>query len=297
MLGFLNRFKTLLLVAGFLLLPVALLYVQRRIPAVREVTTGFVVDSSRIFQEAIVSWFGDLSDYSNRYFNALDSYDELQKLQRNVRQMRSLKVALFESEAENKRLKRLLHFSLSFEGPAIVGARIIGRTGSPLSRTIQIDRGRYDGVKRGDGVVSTEGVVGQVIAAGLHASEVLLATDSTSAIDVVIQRSRALGILRGSSTEQRYWMRVNDFDRLHEVQIGDLVVTSGLGSRFPVGTPVGRVSGTRVSSSGLYMEAEIKPDAELGRMEEVLILTEGASKKAWRYLSRATILLEQCVAP
>ena len=297
MLGFLNRFKTLLIVAGFLLLPVVFLYVQRRIPAVREVATGFVLDSSRIFQEVIVSWFGGLSDYSNRYFNALDSYDELQKLQRNVRQMRSIKVALLETEAENKRLKRLLHFSSSFEGPTLIGARIIGRTGSPLSRTIQINRGRSEGVKRGDGVVSVDGVVGQVIIAGLHVSEVLLATDSTSAIDVVVQRTRAMGILRGSSTEQGYWMKVSDFDRLHEVEADDLVVTSGLGSHFPVGTPVGRVRETRVSSSGLYMEAEIKPDADLARMEEVLVLTEGMSKKPWRYLSRATILLEQCVAP
>lgn len=295
MLGFFGRFKTLLLVIGFLCLPVALLYVQRRIPAVREFSAGLVIDSTHWLQSVVVSSFGSLADRYDRYFNALDSYDELKRLQRSVEKMRALRIALVEVQMENERLKRLLKFHSTFEGTDEIGARIIGRTGAPLAKTIQIDKGRRDGVRRGDGVVGPDGVIGQVIATGLYSSEVLLVSDSSSAIDVIVERTRAQGMLRGSSSERGYLMRVNDFDRLHEVAIGDVVVTSGVGARFPFGTPVGQVVSKRISSSGLYIEAEVKPYSELGHIEEVMVFKQGKNGVNWRRRSGAVELLQQCV--
>jgi rod shape-determining protein MreC len=296
-LRFLRRFKMLIIVAGFLFVPVILLYVQRRAPAARQAMSGVVIDSTRGLQKGLLWISGGVSGFWMRYMSSVDSYDELLRLRGKTKELRTLKVALAEAEIENQRLRELVNFASIIEGPRMVGAQVIGRTGAPLSRTFQIDKGSKDGIARGDAVVSAAGVLGQVLLVGRRASEVLLVTDASSAIDVVVQRSRARGMLRGVSDTGRYALRISDFDRLHDVNEGDVVVTSGVGAKFPVGTPVGEVSAVRYHREGLYVEADIKPFTHFDRVEEVLVLTKGDKNKPWRRKEMAMELLEQSVGP
>jgi rod shape-determining protein MreC len=146
-----------------------------------------------------------------------------------------------ELSIENEHLRALANATSTIDGPRPLGARVIGRTGQPLTRLLTIDRGANHGVARGDGVIAEDGIVGVVLAVGRYSSDVLVMTDPTSAIDVVVQHSRARGIIRGRGDDDKYAGVVEDFDRLRDVKPGDAVVTSGIGARFPVGMMVGNI--------------------------------------------------------
>jgi rod shape-determining protein MreC len=254
---FLARFKTLAGVVLLLLLPFVFLHFKKKLPALSEAVSGTFLDTSVYFQEAVLWMFSGVSDSLERYFVQQESKDELFELRYQKHELLTLQILLNESERENQRLRQLLHFASSLEGPRLVGALVIGEVGTPHIRPIQIDQGTKAGVQKGDAVVSDAGAVGQVLLAGKYASQVLLLTDSSSAVDIVVQRSRAKGIMRGLS--------VRDFDRLQDIQVGDIVVSSGLGAKFPEGMPVGKIKQIKNHRQGLYVEAEIEPFVAFNR--------------------------------
>jgi rod shape-determining protein MreC len=278
---FLARFKTLVGVALLLLLPFVFLHFKKKVPALSEAVAGTFLDTSIYFQEAVLWMFSGVSDSLEHYFVQQETKDELFELRYQKHELRTLKILLSESERENQRLRQQLNFSTSLEGPRLLSAVVIGQVGTPLIRSIQIDQGSKAGVQKGDAVVSDAGAIGQVLLTGKYNSDVLLLTDSSSAVDIVVQRSRAKGIMRG--------LIVKDFDRLADVKIGDVIVTSGLGAKFPEGMPVGKIAKLRNHRQGLYVEAEIEPFVAFNRLEEVLVLTKGSKNQPWR---RREIILE-----
>ena len=286
---FLARFKTLAGVGLLLLLPFVFLHFKKKLPALSDAVSGTFLDTSVYFQEAVLWMFSGVSDSLERYFVQQESKDELFELRIQKHELRTLQILLGESERENQRLRQLLHFSSSLEGPRFVGALVIGEVGTPLIRTIQIDQGTKAGVQKGDAVVSDSGAIGQVLLAGKYSSQVLLLTDSSSAVDIVVQRSRAKGILRG--------LAVRDFDRLQDIQVGDIIVTSGLGAKFPEGMPVGKISKIRNHRQGLYVEAEIEPFVAFNRLEQVLVLTKGSKNQPWRRRGVVSQILQMSVKP
>ena len=125
-------------------------------------------------------------------------------------------------------------------------------------------------------VVSTQGLVGQIRrTVGRHA-DVLLTADRESAIDVVVQRTGARGMLQGTGESNRYLCRVQWLRRDDEVEVGDEVYTSGFGRRFPGAILVGRVSRVERDRVDLYQEVEVTPSVAFGSLDEVLILTSGS---------------------
>lgn len=286
---FLARFKTLVGVALLLLLPFVFLHFKKKMPALSDAVAGTFLDTSVYFQEAVLWMFSGVSDSLERYFVQQESKNELFELRYQKHELRALQILLNESDRENERLRQLLHFSSSLEGPRLLGASVIGQVGTPLVRSIQIDQGSKAGVQKGDAVVSDAGAVGQVLLVGKYASEVLLLTDSSSAVDIVVQRSRAKGILRG--------LTVRDFDRLGDVVVGDILVTSGLGAKFPEGMPVGKITKIRNHRQGLYIEAEIEPFVAFNRLEQVLVLTKGSQSRPWRRKEMVSATLKMSVKP
>ncbi|HEY1098859.1 MAG TPA: rod shape-determining protein MreC, partial [Myxococcota bacterium] len=120
---------------------------------------------------------------------------------------------------------------------------------------------------------------GVVLTVGRYSSDVLVLTDPASAIDVVVQRSRARGIIRGRGDDDKYAAVVEDFDRLREVEPGDDVVTSGIGARFPVGLLVGRIVDVD-DADDLTVRALIKPAVDISRVEHVAVLVGREMPKA-----------------
>jgi rod shape-determining protein MreC len=160
----------------------------------------------------------------------------------------------------------------------LLSAQVIGKENSPYFRVIRLrlDRGERDHVRLGMPVLTADGLVGQVRRTFGRHSDVLLVADKTSAIDVVVQRTGARGMLKGTGSEEHYVCRLEHVSREDDVKVGDLVVTSGLGQRFPASILVGRIHELKKQAHGLYQEAWVTPAVDFSRLEEVMIMTAGS---------------------
>jgi rod shape-determining protein MreC len=186
------------------------------------------------------------------------------------------------SEAlENRRLRSLLSLRERIGGE-LIGAQVIGRDVSHFFRVtrVRIDRSERDHVHPGMPVITSQGLVGQVRRTWGRYSDVLLTVDRTSAIDVVVQRTGARGVLRGTGDDDRYLAQIQYLRREDDIRVGDLVHTSGLGQRFPASILVGRVTRIVRRDFGLHQEAEITPAVNFSSLDEVLILTEGSREQS-----------------
>jgi hypothetical protein len=121
-------------------------------------------------------------------------------------------------------------------------------------------------------VVCADGVVGRIASVSPHASRVLLISDHNSGVDALVQRTRARGILEGTLSGMASLKYVKPSEGL---EVGDLVVTSGLDGIFPKGLRLGRVVGVTRRESGLFQLAEVVPFVDFSKLEEALILTTG----------------------
>ena len=131
----------------------------------------------------------------------------------------------------NERFRKLLQFRETLPVPT-VAAEVIGQDPSSWFRSLTINKGETEGVRKGMAVISPEGVVGQILKAAPHYATVLLITDYNSAVDSIVQKTRARAIVEGKG-ENRCQLKY--LLRAEEVSAGDVVVTSGLSGNFPKG--------------------------------------------------------------
>src|SRR5207247_9702217 len=150
----------------------------------------------------------------------------------------------------------------------LLTARVIGRDATGLARTLTIDRGESAGVARGAAALAPAGVVGQVFLVSRHAARVLLVSDHNSGVDVLVQRTRARGIVQGTIEAGCVLKYVK---RTEDVQVGDELVTSGMDGIFPKGLPVGRVVAIDKRGQGLFQSAEVAPRVDVDQLEEILV--------------------------
>lgn len=191
-----------------------------------------------------------------------------------------LKQKIAELERENNRLREevlasgRLQSLLQFRDknfPSSIPAQVIGKDPSSWFKSITLNRGERDGVKKGMAVIASQGVVGQILKTSPNYSTVLLITDYNSAIDAITQRTRAKAIVEGSGENQ---CQLKYLRRSEEVRVGDKVVTSGLTGSFPKGLMIGEIVKVEKSGEGVFQYAELVPCVDLTKLEEVLIITE-----------------------
>jgi rod shape-determining protein MreC len=202
----------------------------------------------------------------HNYLNLIDVTHENDRLRQEIKQYIVLNAQYREAAATNARLNQLLNLAQSFEGS--ITAQVIGRDPALWFKTITIDKGLRDGVKKNMAVVTVEGVVGQVIDVGSKFAKVLLANDPNSAIDALIQRNRAIGIIKGDGQGYRldYVLKGN------EVIKDDFVVTSGMGEIFPKGLVIGQVVDIGKDKRGMFNTITVKPAVEFHELEYVTVL-------------------------
>lgn len=188
--------------------------------------------------------------------------DENLILQRRVMTMASL-------QAENARMRQLLGAS-EFVEERVVISELVGTPPDTETHRLIINRGRIDGVSIGQPVIDAQGVFGQVVIAGDETSELILISDREHALPVEILRSGARAIAEGTGDYQR--LRLRNVPPTMDIEVGDEVVTSGLGQRFPSGYPVGKVVSSQYNSSSPFMEIQIEPGAGLRTSRQLLLL-------------------------
>ena len=154
-------------------------------------------------------------------------------------------------------------------GLATIGARIIAGDATPYFRTVTIDRGRRDGVRRDSAVLSAAGVVGRIVGEpGSRAARVQLLIDGNAAAGAIIERTRVDGVVTGTVDDQLLQMIY--VSNLEDVQLGDTVVTSGVDGIYPKGFVIGDVTLVR-RGPGPYRTIQVRPRIRFGDLEEVLV--------------------------
>ena len=171
--------------------------------------------------------------------------------------------------AENKRLRSLFEGAQGQEFEYRF-AELLQVDLDPFSHKVLIDRGSLDGVSRGQAVIDGDGVMGQVEDVRLHFSTVRLISDPNHALPVQINRTGLRTIAFGSGETGN--LSLSSVPRQADVREGDLIVTSGLGDRFPGGYPVARVTAINREEGKTFALVEASPLAALGRGREVLLI-------------------------
>ncbi len=232
-----------------------------------------VLETTGPVQEVVTSGVKYLLSFKQGYLEVLGVREENKRLWKELKECRTLLHKSQEAMATNTRLTKLLAFKDASDFP-VVTASVIGKDPSMWFRSLIIDAGTNSGVVKGSPVANSEGIIGQVITASPGYSKVLLAIAPSSAIDVLLQKSRVRGVLKGSG---KLTYRLEYVLKTVEIEEGDVVVTAGYGGMFPTGMPVGVVSKVIRKRRGMFHEIEVTPSVDYKTLENVFVLQRNES--------------------
>ncbi len=196
--------------------------------------------------------------------------EENRRLQRELQALRGRNNELRELGVAGQRLAALLALKERLHAKT-VAAQVIGRDATNWYRAIVLDKGARDGVKVEMGVMVPDGAVGRVVKVTPFTAIVLLITDPNNAVTGLIQRTRDEGIVEGTAEGRA---RMKYIPLLATLQSGDVIVTSGLTGGFPRGVPLGTITRIDRVEGELFQSAEIVPEVDLHKLEEVLVITD-----------------------
>jgi len=271
MVGVPSRHKSLVLLAGVIILQVLLLAVQIKRESQGRLIRVWTVGIISPFERASSSSYSWVRDVWRHYFALRSTTRDNEQLRRDLNELKLRNSQLEGKAAEADRLARLLHFKELHEDVPMIFARVIGTSAGSASLTIQLDRGEQDKIRRNMAVITPDGVVGKVIETYPNASQVLLLTDKESGVGAMVAESRDQGHVEGpvgGSGEPLLSMKyVPDDDG---VNVGEHVITSGMDRIFPRDLPVGTI--VEVKPGATFKQIKVKPAASLERLEEVIVL-------------------------
>ena len=176
-----------------------------------------------------------------------------------------------ETEAENENLRQLLRFTQSNPHQEYRAAEVIGRDPSNFFSYLTLDVGSDQGIKRGMPVVTDRGLVGRITEVSFTSSKVLLIIDARSSVNALVQRSRASGVVEGvlgGALVMKY------ISQDQQISVGDVVLTSGLGSNFPKGMVIGQMTAVHQQDIEMFQQAQVRPTVDFSRLERVLVVTD-----------------------
>lgn len=209
------------------------------------------------------NWFDDTMASREKLFEENETLRTQQLL------LRSELMKLEALEAENLRLRELLDSSLRI-GERVLVAEITAVDLNPFSRQIVLNKGSLHGVYAGHPLVDANGVMGQVVRVTPYSSTAMIISDPSHAIPITVNRNGLRTIAVGTGTS-------NNLEVLHlpnnaDVEIGDLLVTSGIGGTFPPGYPVAKVITVERNPAKPFAHILAEATAKLDRSREVLLV-------------------------
>jgi len=205
-----------------------------------------------------------------RYIHLVGLEEDNRNLKNKIAVIQSDLILYKEGYLEAQRLRKLLSLQEEHQR-SFTAARVIGKEQAALSKTLWINKGSAHGLAPGMPVLVAPGLIGRLTDVSWNSSKVLLLIDENSNVDVLIQRTRVQGIVRGAGSRGcviRYISKIQD------VKEGDLVVTSGMSNIFPKGLLVGKVSHVDRMDVGLFLQIRVVPFADFATLEEVMVLTD-----------------------
>ena len=268
----LYRFRVPLLFVALVALTTATMLADRRsLPAGAKdlpLVSGVLLDVAVPVQATLSAPFDFARSLFRRYVALTDLRTENEQLRSRLAQLEEENLQYREALVASDRLERIDKMRGETDLP-MLPAEVASRELSPWYRSLLIDRGRSNDVHAGMPAVTEDGLVGLVTAASPHAARVMLLLDRQSAVDGMVQRSRARGIVRGIGTEE---LEFEYTAGSGDVQVGDTVMTSGLGGVYPKGLRIGEVVSATSEGSRLLQRARVRPAADFGRLEQLFVV-------------------------
>lgn len=203
------------------------------------------------------------------FFQTYEKAQKYDKLVKKVEHISYLETQIHFLERENQRLKELLKLTRQ-EKNDYLAVKIRGRDPTYVFDSLKIDLGEKAGIKPGQGVICTKGVVGTVFRTWKNTSDVLVVTDPNAHLDAIIERNNMRVILSGNGHQELLFKHSN---RQEPVLIGDRLVTSGYTGNFPAGLPIGFVSKVITQSLG-QRQVFVIPEFDLGQISEALVIQQ-----------------------
>lgn len=240
-----------------------------------------------------VYWIADIPTRTSNWIDDVfvsqrDLIEENERLRQELLFARR-ELQLLESLAsENERLRALQEASLDIEG-RVMTAEIINVASDTGSRRVMINKGAHNGVETGQALLDANGLMGQVTEVLPFTSWVMLITDSRHGTPVQVNRNGERAIVRGSVSASSL-LELEFVPDTADIQVGDLLVSSGLGQRFPKGYPVARVSSVEHDPGQAFAVIRARPVAELDRTRHVMLVEPpdtGPSDASFQTISEA----------
>ena len=204
-----------------------------------------------------------------QYVALQEVWEENQSLQHEVQQLQGKLNQLREQAILAREFQELSTYQATV--PIVtIPARIIGRNVSNWYKAIVIDKGASDEIREEMGVITNAGVVGRVVRVNQTTSIVLLLSDPNVAITGMIQTSRDEGIIQGTPQGN---IHMKYLPPLSPIQVGDVVVTSGLTDDFPRGLHIGQIQRVTKAATDLFQSGEVSPIVDFSKLEGVLVIT------------------------
>jgi rod shape-determining protein MreC len=265
-----RRFSLPIFIILFLLFALVLMSLRAKQRKGVDFFDALVMEICSPFQRGATFVIKTVQGTFQQYVFLINLEEENRMLKQKIGELQEQNYRMKEMKLANERLRKLLQFREK-NPSSMIGAEVIGQDPSSWFKSVTIDKGERDGVKKGMAVISSAGVIGQILKTASHYAIVLLLTDYNSAIDSIVQRTRAKAIVEGKGENRcqlKYLLRAD------EVAVGDVVVTSGLGGNFPKGLMIGEVKKVDKKGHGVFQYAELVPSVDLTQLEEVFVIME-----------------------
>ncbi len=210
-----------------------------------------------------------LSEFSDMLSTRRELMDDNERLRAESLILNAKLQKYIELRAENVRLRELMNSAERLNDTVVV-AEVVAVASDPNRHQLVVDKGSRDGAFVGQPVIDATGLLGQIIEVGLLQSRVLLITDSAHALPVRVSRNGLRAIAEGTGLIDE--LTLTHVAATTDIQVGDLLVSSGLGGRFPGGYPVGEVTDVSIDPGQPFAEVRARPMAQLDRSRNVLLV-------------------------
>jgi rod shape-determining protein MreC len=262
-----SRHKSLSLLAVVLLAQLLLLAVQIKRDSHGRLIRVWAITAVSPFERSGAWGFDRVRGVWRHYFALQATSHENEALRVENDALKLAITQLQAKSAEADRLAELLSFRDSHKDVPMLGARVIGASAGTASRTVEIDRGERDGIRRDMAVITPDGAVGKVIEVYRDNSQVLLLTDKEGGAGAMLIESRIQSPVVGTGEPLLSMKYVANDDK---VNVGEKVVTSGMDKIFPRDIPVGTVQ--EIKAGTPFKTILLHPAAKLNRLEDVIVL-------------------------
>ncbi len=230
-----------------------------------------VIETLAPVQRGTVSIKEQIAYTFDHYIQIVNTSKKNVELLKEVDTLRSQVFSLEEVKKENERLKQLLEFGKDIPRKKVL-AQIVSWDASNEFKVLRINKGSNDGLKLMAPVITMTGLVGYVYQVSPNFADILTVLDQNNRVDAIISKTRTHGIVEGSSA---FYCQLKYVSRTEKVEIGDEIITAGLGEIYPKGIKIGRISQIDKESFGITQSITILPSVDFKKLEEVVVLIEG----------------------